>query len=137
MEPEGLSRAEVECELDSGERAKQRERAAKARVKQDAKLVEEMTARIRELFPGCPPKEAQMVAARTAIRGSGRVGRTAAGRALNEEAITLAVCAAIRHQHTKYDELLARGMDRLVARARVQEQLEEILDAWRSGAGQP
>jgi hypothetical protein len=37
------------------------------------------------------------------------VGRTAAGRALDERAITAAAIAAIRHTHTRYDELLMSG----------------------------
>jgi hypothetical protein len=44
---------------------------------------------------------------------------------------TLAAIAAIRHNHTDYDELLAQGLDRVTARQRVAERVEEILDAWR------
>src|SRR5256884_7249799 len=51
----------------------------------------QMTGEISRLFPGCPPKVAQTIAEHTARRGSGRVGRTAAGQSLEEEALTLAV----------------------------------------------
>jgi hypothetical protein len=47
------------------------------------------------------------IAKHTAVGGSGRVGRTEAGRALKENALTAAVIAAVRHNHTEYDELLA------------------------------
>jgi hypothetical protein len=70
------------------------------------------------------------IAEHTAVRGSGRVGRTEAGRALEDEALRLAVIAAIRHRHTSYDELLMKGVDRLDARGRVRDQIEEALELW-------
>ena len=66
-----------------------------------------MAEAILKLFPGCPPGEARVIAAHTALRGSGRVGRTSAGRCLETEALTAAVIAAIRHRQTRYDELSA------------------------------
>ena len=102
--------------------------------KQDRELVEQMTKRIQELFPHSPPDEARAVARHTAVRGSGRVGRTAAGRALSDEALTLAVIAGIRHNHTDYDAMLAQGLDRALARDRVAGRLDEILRAWRTMA---
>lgn len=47
------------------------------------------------------------------MRGSGRVGRTAAGRSLDEEALTAAAIASVRHKHTKYDLLLMTGVSRV------------------------
>jgi hypothetical protein len=58
------------------------------------------------------------------------VGRTSAGRKLDEGALTAAVKAAIRHNHTRYDELLAAGMDRMNARDRVAEKVREVLEKW-------
>ena len=66
-------------------------------------------------------------------RSSGRVGRSAAGRALEENAITLAVVASIRHENTPYDELLMAGVARSEARDRIREQLDQVLDSWRAG----
>jgi hypothetical protein len=71
------------------------------------------------------------IAEHTALRGSGRVGRSEAGRNLDEKALTLAVGAAIRHNHTTYDELLARGVDRRDARLQIAGKVEEILARWR------
>jgi hypothetical protein len=85
------------------------------------------------MFPGCPPEEARTIAKHTSYRGSGRVGRTAAGRALDEEALTAAVTASIRHRHTKYDRLLMRGYDRMDARDAVREEIDRVLERWRSG----
>ena len=54
-----------------------------------------------------------------------------AGRALDEDAITMAVVASIRHQDTGYDGLLMSGMPRDAARDRVRGAIDLVLDAWR------
>ena len=59
------------------------------------------------------PKKTQLIAAHASVRGSGRVGRTAAGRALDEEAVRAAVIAAIRHRHTAYDRMLMQVWSRV------------------------
>src|SRR5580700_8665663 len=81
-------------------------------------------------IPGCPPEEARGIAAHTAARGSGRVGRSAAGRALDDHALSLAVAAWVRHRHTRYDELLMNGWERADARGKIREELDEVLDHW-------
>jgi hypothetical protein len=134
VEEPALKRAEEECESDAGERAMERQRRAASLPGQDRKLALAMAQRIQEIFPGCPPAAAQRIAAHTAVRGSGRVGRTAAGRGLDEQAMTLAVVAAVRHQNTAYDALLASGLDRPLAREQVRDQVEETLAAWRGSA---
>lgn len=63
-------------------------------------------------------------------RGSGRVGRSAAGRALDPEAITLAVLASVRHLDTRHDGLLMSGTLRSDARAMVSADVERVLDGW-------
>lgn len=131
VEPAALEKAEQECAEDAAERAAERARAAERRCEEDRLLAARMAGEIRELFPGCPPAEAAAIAAHTAKRGSGRVGRTAAGRKLDERALTLAVIAAVRHNHTNYDELLAGGLEREAARARVAGRVDDILERWR------
>ena len=64
------------------------------------------------------------------MRGSGRVRRSAAGRALEPEAVRLALAASVRHEDTRYDELLMSGVERSEARATVREQVERVLKAW-------
>jgi len=112
-----LEQAEAECLADSEWRALRRERDAERRAQYDRHLAVQMTREISRLFPGCPPKVAQTIAEHTARRGSGRVGRTAAGQSLEEEALTLAVVAHIRPRFGNYDELLKSGYDCSEARA--------------------
>jgi hypothetical protein len=131
VEKPALEKAEQECSEDAEERAQARVTGAARRKTEDRELITRMTAEIRKLFPGCPPGEAAAIAAHTEIRNSGRVGRTAAGRDLDAGALTAAVVAIIRHRHTGYDELPARGVDRSLARDRVSDRVEEILEAWR------
>jgi hypothetical protein len=131
VEIPAIEKAEAECTSDADDRAKARARAAMLRVAQDQELVQQMTGRILALFPRCTPREARAIAAHTATRGSGRVGRSQAGRNLEDRALFAAVAAAVRHNHTNYDELLASGADRESARARVGEQVREILARWQ------
>ena len=126
-----LEKAELECVQDAGERAAARARAAVQRSEQDRKLVTQMIKLIAELFPGCSAGEVTAIAEHTAVRGSGRVGRSEAGRNLDEKALTLAVGAAIRHNHTPYDELLNSGVNRADARLQIAGKVEEILARWR------
>lgn len=132
VEEAALERAEQSCLADADARARQRERSRERAVHQDAELVERMTARIGTLFPGCPVDRARAIAAHTAVRGSGRVGRSAAGRALDDDALTAAVVASVRHADTGYDAMLVGGVDRDEARARIRDAVDAVLDGWRS-----
>jgi len=131
VEIPAIEKAEQECVEDTDERAKARAPGAAQRKKQDQALITQMTVRIAELFPGCPPQEAAAIAAHTAERGSGRVGRTAAGRSLDGKALLAAVTAAGRHKRTRYDALLSDGVDRDIAREQVTHQVQDILASWR------
>lgn len=132
VEPEAIEKAEQECLSDEDQRMARRERDALRRAAQDDKLVEEMAQSIRRLYPGCLSEEAEKIARHTAERGSGRVGRSASGRKLDEKALELAVTAWIRHRMTEYDELLNTGHERLDARALVRLKIREVLDRWKS-----
>jgi hypothetical protein len=67
---------------------------------------------------------------RQGLRGSGRVGRSAAGRSLDEEALTLAVVASVRHEDTDYDLLLMSGVSRAGARDQIRPAVDRILVSW-------
>jgi hypothetical protein len=61
------------------------------------------------------------------------VGRSAAARDFSLEAIALAVAAHVRHRHSQYDKLLARGWDRSDARHTVAGAVDEVLERWSTG----
>jgi len=126
-----LEQAEQECLADEEVRARRRERDAQRRAAQDLELQGQMTAEISRMFPSCPVERARAIATHASVRGSGRVGRSAAARSLDPQAIELAVTAAVRHQDTGYDELLMAGVERAEARAQVRDQVARVLDAWR------
>jgi len=131
VEPEALESAEQQCLVDEQARARRRERDRQRRTVQDEDLVTRMAVEIRRLFPGCPASRAGAIAAHAAVRGSGRVGRSAAGRALDPDAVMLAVVASVRHQDTDYDRLLMAGVTRIDARSRVQPDIDRVLERWQ------
>ena len=65
-------------------------------------------------------------------KDSGRIGRTAAAKSLEAEAIDLAVRAHVRHAATPYDRLLATGTDRQEARWQVRGAVDAVLARWRA-----
>jgi hypothetical protein len=58
------------------------------------------------------------------------VGRSAAAKQFDSQAIRLAVIAHIRHRHTNYDELLMDSGDRQLAREQVRARIEEVVASW-------
>lgn len=132
VEERALNRAESACLADADARERRRVRDAARRGAEDTRFTAAFTTAIGALFPGCPPERATAVAVHTSERGSGRVGRSAAGRALDEGAVTAAVRASVRHEDTPYDSLLMAGVPRHEARARVAEAIEGVLAGWRT-----
>jgi hypothetical protein len=131
IEEAALEHAEQECLADADARELARGRATERRAHADAEYVTAFARRVDELYGGCPPAEQVAIAAHACVKYSGRVGRSAAAKQLAASAIDLAVRAHVRHAHTPYDELLARGGDRLESRARVTPQVEHVLNGWR------
>ena len=125
-----LAQAEADCAADMPVRAAARNRAAIARQEEDREFVAALTQAITRRYPGCPADESRQIAEHTGRRSSGRVGRSAAGRALDATAVDLAVRAHVRHAHTNYDELLMGGTERLDARAQVREKIDRVLAEW-------
>ena len=131
VEEGALERAEIECLADEDARARRRERDELRRGEEDVELQARMAKEVARLFPGCPAARARAIASHASVRGSGRVGRSAAGRALEPKALELAVAAAVRHHDTRYDELLMSGLERGQARAQVRADVVRVLDSWR------
>jgi hypothetical protein len=131
VEEAALEQAERECLADAEARQRVRERAAERRAELDEQYVAEFVERLGALFPGCPTLERQDIAAHACQKYSGRVGRSASAREFDVKAIELAVRAHIRHCHTSYDKLLARGIAREDARLQVRDAVDEVFERWR------
>jgi hypothetical protein len=132
VERAALEQAEDQCLADAELRERRRERDALRREQGDVAYQAELAERIRALFPGCPADRAQAIARHAGERGSGRVGRTAAARVFDENAVRLAVIASIRHEDTEYDRLLMAGVPRRDARARIADTIERVTAEWQA-----
>jgi len=130
VEEAALEQAEQQCLADEDVRMRRRDRDQERRAAEDVELQASMAIQIRRLFPRCPPGRAEAIARHTSLRGSGRVGRSAAGRALDETAITLAVVASVRHEDTAYDSLLMSGVPRDIARDQTRPVVDRVLADW-------
>lgn len=133
VEERALERAEAACLGDAEARDRRRHCAETRRAELDAAFVARFADRIRHLYPGCPPDRSAQIAAHACQKYSGRVGRSAPAKRMDEDAVLLAVAAYVRHTETGYDELLARGTERRQARDQVREQVERVLARWRHG----
>ena len=116
VEENALNQAEAECLADADARGRRAERQRERQAELDRSYVEQFAKRIRELFPACPAARELQIAEHACRKYSGRIGRSAAARSLDEAAVLLAVAAHIRHRETNYDELLAAEWDRTDAR---------------------
>jgi hypothetical protein len=130
VEVAALEQAEQQCLADSDARMRRRERDRERRAAADVELQAAMIGEIKRLFPRCPVRRAEAIARHTSLRGSGRVGRSAAGRSLDEQALTLAVVASVRHEDTDYDSLLMSGVSRAEARDLIRPAVDRRLAAW-------
>jgi hypothetical protein len=127
---EELERAE-RVPADEESRARRRVREQARRAEKDDELQAQAARKILRLYPNCPKDRAEEIARHAFTRGSGRVGRTAAGRELDRGALTLAVTAAVRH-----GDAVRRAADggHRQARARVRPEVELVIAAWRRTA---
>ncbi len=131
VEENALQQAETECLADSEIRARRAEREQIRREELDQQYIEAFAKRVRELFPHSPKGREQEIAEHACRKYSGRVGRSAAAKSFDEEAVRLAVIAHIRHRETDYDELLGKSWFRHEARAHVRDQVEQISESWK------
>lgn len=130
VESEALDKAEEESIADAELREIRRQRQAEKRSQLDKQYKKRFADHILEIFPHCPAKTAEIIAQHACLKYSGRVGRSAAAKNFDPEAIFLAVRAHVRHQHTDYDELLIKGYDRTEARMLVADKVDRVLDKW-------
>jgi hypothetical protein len=134
VEEPALEQAEQQCLADEQARMRRRDRDRERRAAGDVDLAASMASEIERLLPRCPAERAEDIARHTSLRGSGRVGRSAAGRSLDEEAITLAVVASVRHEDTEYDSLLMSGVSHEDARDRIRPAVDRVLAVWAQPA---
>ncbi len=132
VEQEALEKAERECEADADQRESRRAQAVLRRTELDREYIRRFSARVRELYPLCPPGREQTIAEHACRKYSGRVGRSAEAKELSERAVNLAVFAHIRHAETGYDDLLAGGRDRFEARGQVCPEVLAIQTRWQN-----
>ncbi len=72
------------------------------------------------------------IAEHACLKYSGRIGRSAAARSFDENAVRLAVIAHIRHTETQYEELLAQGNERWYAREQVEKVANRVSTQWEA-----
>ncbi len=132
VENDALERAERECKGDAAQREIRRGQAALRRAELDEEYIRHFTARVREVYPYCPPGREALIAEHACRKYSGRVGRSAAAKELDEQAVRFAVTAHVRHAETNYDELLSSMFERSEARMMVRDAVAEILEMWES-----
>jgi hypothetical protein len=131
IENEAIEQAEIECKADADQRKLRRAHAAIRRAELDEKYIRAFASQVRELYPGSPEGREKVIAEHACRKYSGRVGRSAAAKKLDENAVRLAVIAHIRHEETDYDELLFEGLDRSEAREKVGGRVDSVLEKWR------
>lgn len=134
VENEALERAERECMADATRREIRRGQAAIRRAELDREYLRRFAARVRDVYPYCPPGREVLIAEHACRKYSGRVGRSAAAKELDEQAVRLAVTAHARHRETNYDELLSSMFERSEARMMVRDAVAEILEMWEYGS---
>src|SRR6266404_8587145 len=136
VEETALDLAEEECLADFEVRELRKEREAERRAGLDEQFVQQFAHKIRELFPRIETGRDQIISEHACRKYTGRVGRSAAAKSLDENAILLAVIAHIRHRETNYDELLGRGWERSDARGAVAQRVDEVLSYWEAVGSQ-
>jgi hypothetical protein len=137
VEEHALARAEQECLSDAEARGLARARAAERRQELDDDYIRAFARRVAEMFPGCPAEEQRSIAEHACQKYSGRVGRSAAAKEFQANAVVFAVRAHVRHAHTVYDQLLERGVTRDEARALVAAAVATLLDQWQGARRHP
>lgn len=131
VEEAALAQAENKCLGDEDARAQRRIRAAERRAELDPIYIKQFAERVLQLYPKCLEETVTAIAEHACAKYSGRVGRSAAAKALDKHAVRLAVVAHVRHVQTPYDELLMDGWERGEARQHVEDAIRAVLAQWQ------
>jgi hypothetical protein len=130
VEEAALKQAETECLSDEDVRAQRRIREAERKAELDLAYIKRFAEAIEQLYPKCPQETSKFIAEHACTKYSGRVGRSAAAKAFDENAVRLAVVAHVRHAKTRYDHLLMKGWERVEARQHVENIVRSVLAKW-------
>ena len=133
VEDSAIERAESECKADETQRMIRRAQAELRRAELDTEYIRRFAARVREVYPYCPAEREKLIAEHACRKYSGRVGRSASAKDLDEHSVRLAVIAHVRHRETNYDDLLSGMHERNDARAIVRHVVNEVLNRWEYG----
>jgi hypothetical protein len=131
VEPSAITAAKEECEQDRGKREEKQKKAAVKRAIDDKIYIDSFSQEIRKTFPNMPTSREQEVATHACEKYSGRVGRSAKAKEFDEEMITRAVVAHIRHKETAYDDMFGRGKRKREIRDDVKADISEVLRRWK------
>lgn len=130
VEPAAIAAAREQCAADVAKRQAKNARAAMKRAAADQVYQAAFLTELRQRFAGCPAKEAEEIAKHACEKYSGRVGRSAGAKQLEEDKIRLAVIAHVRHTHTGYDDLLINNVERREARRLIEAKVQRVLASW-------
>jgi hypothetical protein len=130
VEEKALETAEAACLEDASAREARAHRRAERELLADQRYVERFAEEVRRRYPGCPDGRERIIAEHACRKYSERIGRTGAAKALDGSAIDLAVRAHVRHRETRYDQLLAQGVERHEARGLVASLVDAVAKRW-------
>jgi len=130
VEEKALESAELACLEDAPARAARARRRAEQALTADQDYVERFAQEVRRRYPACPAGRERDIAEHACRKYSARIGRTAAAKGFDGDAIDLAVRAHIRHTETPYDQLLMRGNDRAEARKSIAHLVDAVAGRW-------
>jgi len=130
VEEKAIIKAKNDCSADAGKRKINREKAAIKREIYDKEYIKTFTLKIRQQYPSMPKGKEIEIAKHACEKYSGRVGRSAKAKELNNDFITLAVIAHIRHTETKYDQMLDNMMEKTIARKKIYNVVKDVLELW-------
>jgi hypothetical protein len=131
VESSALDAAEAACTEDASARADRARRRAEREEVSDREYVERFANEVRRRYPGCPAGRERTIAEHACRKYSQRIGRSAAAKNFDANAIELAVRAHLRHSETEYDSLLVRGIDRHDARTAIADVVNEVVQRWQ------
>jgi len=131
VEPQAIIQAKTECESDESDREAKNAKAAVKRRIEDREYRARFAVEIRNLFPSMPDGRETAIAEHACEKYSGRVGRTAAAKEFDEEMITRAVVAHIRHTETNYDNEFGKGKRKREIREEIRPEISLMLRRWK------